>query len=328
MVTIKQVAKRAGVSPTTVSYVLNGRPEVKQETVEKVLKAARELNYVPNHLAKSFRSGKSNTVGLITTEHLDDYSIFSLELMGVLLEARRLKYDVLVKSLNEESLEYTDEVLQIVKNRKVDGLLLLGNGLESVIEQLVKNNSKFVLLSSHSKFDINVVNVDGEKWVYNITEYLIKKGYSDIFYATFALETVEELNRERGFKRALNDYGISSKGRVITCGYDSKGVYQSVQDLLANTSVRAFVCWNDLLALQIINVLKEAGKRIPDDIAVAGFDDIVQDMFFTPQLTTVRQPFVEKGRCAMNLLVDVIEGRIKEPVKRFVECSIVERESV
>lgn len=327
MITIKQVAKRAGVSPTTASYALNRRPEVKPETVERVLKAARELDYIPNFLAKSFRNGKSNTIALVTKENLDDYSIFSLELMGVILESRRLKYDVLVKSLNNDSIDYPDEVLGLVNSRKVDGVILLGNGLEDAIGRLIKLDSKFVLLSSHSKFDINVVNADGEKWIYSITEHLVKKGYTDIAYFTFSLETAEELNRERGFKRALTNYKLPTNGKVIACGYGRDTIYSEVLKVLNNNSPQAIVCWNDILAMQVINVLRELGKRVPEDIAVTGFDDIVRDLYFTPLLTTVSQPFSEKGRNAMKLLVDIIEGRIIGPVKQFVECSMEIRDS-
>jgi len=327
MVTIKQVAKRAGVSPTTASYALNGRPEVKPETVEKVLKAAKELNYIPNFHAKSFRSGKSNTIALVTKENLDDYSIFSVELMGVISEARRLKYDVLVKSLNNDDTEYPNEVSRLVNSRKVDGVLLLGNGLEDAIRRLINMESKFVLLSSHSNFDINVVNVDGEKWIYNITEYLIKKGYRDIAYFTFSLNTTEEKNRERGYKRALENYNLTAKERVVTCGYDSNEMYSKLKETLGSTSLDAIVCWNDILAMQVINMLRELDKRVPEDIAVTGFDDIIQDLYFIPKLTTVKQPFAEKGRTAMKLLVDIIEGKLTGPVKQFVDCRLVVRDS-
>lgn len=327
MISIKTVAKKAGVSPTTASYALNNRAGVKPETVEKVLQAARELNYVPNSLAQSFRNGRSKTIAVITHEDLEDYSIFSLELMGIILEARELNYDVLVKSLPQDSELHTNEILQIINGRKADGVILLGNGFEDLISQFQNEIHKMILLSSHSKFGINEVNVNGEKWIYNITEYLIKKGYSKICYLTFALETTEEINRERGYRKALAAYGLSGNEKIIACGYDGKKIYEMVGALVKMDSPEAIVCWNDLLALQVINSLKDMGKQIPGDIAVTGFDDIIQDLNYVPHLTTVKQPFTEKGRRAMRLLADIIANKVNGPVKQEVECSLVVRES-
>lgn len=327
MVNIKTVAQKAGVSPTTASYALNNRPGVKPETMQRVLSVAKELNYIPNSLAQSFRSGKSDTIAVVTRESLDDNSIFSLELMGILQEARKLKYDVLVKSIPDDSSLYPDEMASFIESKRSDGVILLGNGFESLIEQLATKNTNMVLLSSHSKFNINVVNVDGEKWIYNITEYLIKKSYKKISYVTFALETMEELNRERGFRKALVDYSQPYKNNIIECGYEPKEIYKAVKNLYETNKPQAIVCWNDLLALQVMNILKEIGIKVPEDVAVTGFDDVSQDMFFAPHLTTVKQPFAEKGKCAMKLLAEVIQSKTKVPEKRFVECSLVVRES-
>lgn len=328
MINIKTVAQRAGVSPTTASCALNNRPGVKQDTIQKVLQAAKELNYTPNSLAQSFRSGKSNTIAVVTRENLDDNSIFSLELMGIITEARALNYDVLVKSVSNDSDLFPEQIGKLVESKKVDGVIFLGNGFENQIEQMVSKNLKMVLLSSHSKHDVNVVNVDGEEWIYKITEYLIKRGLYKIAYVTFALETMEELNRERGFKKALVNYGLSCKDSVIESGYDSRGIFEVINKLVSNNRPQAIVCWNDTIALQVINVLREIGLKVPGDIAVTGFDDILQDMYYTPHLTTIKQPFTEKGKCAMNLLVDLIELKLKGPVKKFVGCELMVRESV
>lgn len=327
MVNIKTVAKKAGVSPTTASYALNNRPGVKPETMQKVLQAARELNYTPNSLAQSFRSGKSDTIAVITRESLEDNSIFALELMGILSEARNMKYDVLVKSIPDDTSLYPDGVANFFASKRVDGIVLLGNGFEGLIEQMSEKSANMVLLSSHSKFNVNVVNVDGEKWIYNITEYLIKKGFRKIMYMTFALDTMEELNRERGFRKALVDFNLANKNTVIECGYDAQSIFESVSSIIGANRPQAIVCWNDLLAIKVINILKEIGLKIPGDIAVTGFDDVVEDMYFTPLLTTVKQPFAEKGKCAMKLLADVIQSKVSSPEKRFVECSLVIRDS-
>lgn len=322
MVTIKTVAEKAGVSPTTASYALNGRPGVKPETLQRVIQAARELDYTPNSLAQSFRNGRSDTLAVLTRESLEDNSIFALELMGILSEARIMKYDVLVKSVPEEGL-YPELISSIFASKRVSGVILLGNGFESLIGQMSERNANIVLLSSHSGFDISVVNADGEKWIRNITGYLIKKGIKKIKYMTFALETIEELNRERGFRKALEDYGLENRDAVVECGYVPQGIFRSVSEAVQGDRPQAIVCWNDVLAMKVINILREIGLKVPGDIAVTGFDDIVEDMYFTPRLTTVKQPFAEKGKYAVQLLGEIIDSKVMTPQKRFVECSLV-----
>lgn len=327
MINIKHVAQKAGVSPTTASYALNNRPGVKPETVAKVLQAARELNYIPNSLAQSFRYGKSNTIAVITHESLEDYSIFSLELMGIISAARELDYDVLVKALPPDSDAHGNEMLQIINGKKTDGVILLGNGFEDLIRQFETEPTKIVLLSSHTEYGISMVNVDGEKWIYNITAYLIQKGYARISYLTFGLETTEEKNRERGFQRALAAYDLSDRGKATVCGYDKEEIYRLIENWTQTDLPEAIVCWNDVLALQVINILKNLGKKVPGDVAVTGFDDIIQDWNYIPLLTTVKQPFNEKGKTAMKLLADMIDRKIAGPVNREVECSLAIRES-
>jgi DNA-binding LacI/PurR family transcriptional regulator len=323
MVTIKTVAEKAGVSPTTASYALNGRPGVKPETLEKVIQAAKELDYIPNSLAQNFRNGKSDTIAVLSRESLEDNSIFALELMGILSEARKMKYDVLIKTISDENDLHPDPINSIFASKRADGIILLGNGFESLIERMTERSANMVLLSSHSKFNINVVNVDGEKWIYNITEYLIKKGFKKINYMTFALQTIEELNRERGFRKALADYGLANMKTVVECGYEQLKIFQSVYDAVKVNGPQAIVCWNDVLAMKVIKVLKEIGLKVPEDIAVTGFDDIVEDIYFTPRLTTVKQPFAEKGKCAMRLLGEIINSKPSTPVKQLVECSLI-----
>ena len=331
MISIKHVAQKAGVSPTTASYALNNRPGVKPETVERVLRAARELNYIPNSLAQSFRYGKSNTIAVITHESLEDYSIFSLELMGIISEARELHYDVLVKALPPDADSHSGEMLQIINGKKTDGVILLGNGFEDLIGEfqptLESELTRIVLLSSHTKYGISMVNVNGEKWIYNMVSYLVHKGYSRIAYLTFALETTEEKNRERGFRKALAANDLSDLGKVTVCGSDNKEICKVIEDWIRTDLPQAIVCWNDVLALQVINILKNLGKNVPGDVAVTGFDDIVQDLNYRPLLTTVKQPFTEKGKTAMRLLAEMIDKKVTGPVDLEVECSLAVRDS-
>ena len=325
MITIKQVAKLAGVSSTTASYAMNNRPEVHPETVKKVLKAAEELNYVPNSLARSFRNKKANSIGVITCENLTDNSVFAIELMGIITEARQSNYDILIKSLQGDPENHKRYILSLLNSRRVDGIILLGNQFEEFIKHVISKENKMILLSSHSKFDINEVNVDGEKWVYKITEYLINKGYDNLAYVSYGFVTMEEHLRRAGVERAVKDY---KKGlNVLACGYNKSDIYTNVKNLIERSKPKAIVCWNDILAMQVINVIKELDLRVPQDIAVTGFDDVLNNIYFTPPLTTVRQPFAEKGKKAFRTLLELIDGKEIKSEKILLDCEIVIRES-
>lgn len=325
MVTIKQVAKLAGVSTTTASYAMNNRPEVHPETVKKVLKAAEELNYVPNSLARSFRNKKANSIGVITCENLTDNSVFAIELMGIIMEARQSNYDILIKSLQSDPYNYKRYILSLLHSRRVDGIILLGNEFEEFIKHIKSKENNMVLLSSHSKFDINEVNVDGEKWIYKMAEYVINKGYESLAYVSYGFLTIEEQLRRAGVEKAAKDHDKDIK--VISCGYNKTDIYTSVKNLIERDRPRAIMCWNDMLAMQVINVIKELDLRIPQDIAVTGFDDVLNNIYFTPSLTTVRQPFAEKGKRAFKTLVDLIDGKEVKPEKVLLDCEIVIRDS-
>lgn len=325
MITIKQVAKLAGVSPTTASYAMNNRPEVHPDTVKKVLEAAEELNYVPNTLAKNFRNKKANSVGVITCENLTDNSVFAIELMGIVMEARQSNYDILIKSLQGDPNNYKRDILSLVKSRRVDGIILLGNQFEEFIKHVISNENKIVLLSSHSKFKINEVNVDGEKWIYKMTEYLINKGYNNLAYVSYGFTTIEEHLRRSGVEKAVKDY--NKELSILACGYNKSDIYSGVKNLIERNKPEAIVCWNDILAMQVINVIKELNLRVPQDIAVTGFDDVLNNIYFTPPLTTVRQPFAEKGVKAFKTLIDLVDGKETKPEKVLLDCEIVIRES-
>ncbi len=325
MVTIKHVAKLAGVSPTTASYAMNNRPEVHPDTVKKVLEAAEKLNYVPNSLARNFRNKKANSIGVITCENLTDNSVFAIELMGIIMEARQSDYDILIKSLQSDPDNYKRYVLSLLSSRRVDGIILLGNQFEEFINHVISQEKRMVLLSSHSKFDINEVNVDGEKWIYKMVEYLINKGYDNLAYISYGFVTIEEQIRRAGVEKAVKDYGKNLN--VLACGYDKSDIYTGVKNLIEKNKPQAIACWNDVLAMQVINVIKELGLRVPQDIAITGFDDVLNNIYFTPSLTTVRQPFAEKGKKAFRTLVDLIDGKEAKAEKILLDCEIVIRES-
>ena len=326
MITITEVAKKAGVSPTTASYALNGRDGVKAETREKVLKVAKELNYIPNKIAQSFRNGKTRTITVITNELIERDNTFTGEFFGILSEARKQHYDVLIKLIdNREMSEH--KINTIFSNRVSDGFLLLGNFPELYLKSFVESKSCGILISSHTDEDILQVNCDGKSGIYNITKLAIKKGHKKLEYLTYQYLTEEEKLRFSGFKDAVKENKIGN-AEISICGFDRGSIYKTVFNCIKK-GTSCFICWNDTLAYTVINILEEMDIKIPEQVSVTGFDDIIPTTG-EAILTTVHQPLFEKGRKATELLLAQINHDI-EPGKKnnfFVESHIVERKSL
>lgn len=321
---IKEVAVAAGVSPTTASYALNNRPEVKEETKRKVREAAERIGYIPNRAAQAFRSGKTNTIAVMTSERIECGNTFSAEFFGVLSCARARHYDVLVKLVGASERDQAG-IDRMLGGMMCDGYLLLGNHLDLVAKRILDNGLKGVLLSSHSPEKIAQVNVDGRKWIQEMTRLVFECGRMNPCYISFHLSEKEEKLRAEGFCAAMAERGLDGKARLLTCGTGGRRLKQAISEALG-MGRDAIVCWNDVIALEVLGFLAEMGRRVPQDVAVTGFDDNGFMVGLNPTLTTVHQPFEEKGSVATEMLIDLIEDKFpKAPERRFVECSIMRR---
>ena len=324
MVTITEVARKAGVSPTTASYALNGRAEVKEETRIRVLEAAKELHYVPNRLAQSFRNGKTNTITVITNEAIESENTFTGEFFGVLAEARTNHYDVLVKLVDgtEASIEH---IQSLFRNRSSDGFLLLGNLPETYIKAFVQCEAYGVLLSAHSKEPVVQLNCNGQKGIFDITQMALEKGKKKPAYLAYSNITIEEELRRKGFIDAMVLAGEKNHSTYV-CGNSLDSISECVTHCIEN-GTDCFICWNDILAYTVVDILKSKNKKVPEQIAITGFDDILPTARKNI-LTTVHQPFLEKGKKAMKLLLDQINNIECNKMEHYIDCKIVSRKSL
>lgn len=324
MVTIKQVAALAGVSPTTASYALNNRPEVKTETRERVFQAAQELHYIPNRLAQSFRNGRTNTITVITNEAIESANTFTGEFFGILAEARANQYDVLVKLL-DDSERKQEQIQALFQDRTSDGFLFLGNLPEEYLKIFTECDAYGVLLSAHTKMPMVQVNCDGRKGIHDITQKALDSGKKRPVYFTYGIQTIEEQLRRQGFLDAVADVEIDEES-IFVCGTEFQTVKECVEICLSR-EVDCFVCWNDVLAYTVLDILKKKQISVPKQAAVTGFDDIMPTAR-KHVLTTVHQPFLEKGRLAFQLLIDQINQKKCKKGEHFIECEIIKRKSL
>lgn len=325
MVTITEVAKKAGVSPTTASYALNGRTCVKEETRQRILEAARELHYVPNRLAQSFRNGKTNMVTVITNEAIESDNTFTGEFFGILAEARANHYDVLVKLLDDHEMSL-EEIHALFRNRTSDGFLFLGNLPEQYLRCFSECNSCGVLLSAHTNVPMVQINCDGRKGIYDITQKAIGSGKKRPVYLAYGNVTIEEKLRRQGFIEALQTVETNAEHAALVCGTNQNDIETCVDKCL-DRGADCFICWNDILAYTVLDILKHKKISVPQQVAVSGFDDI-QPTARKHILTTVHQPLFEKGQMAMRLLLAQINNQPCEKGEHLIECEIISRKSL
>lgn len=317
MTTLKAVAKLAGVSTTTASYALNNRPEVKEETKLKVQAAAKQLGYVPNNLAKRFRYSKTHTIMVITSESIESGNTFSNEFYGILAGAREKNYDVLVKLVSSKIVDKF-EIENIVGNNLSDGIILLGNHLDGFAQYIVSKEISGVLLSSHTDVPILTINVDGERCSREITEFSFSKGAMSPFYLTYNSDDTEEILRMKGFAEALTKRGVDEiEDRVIFADDYGRDFHEIVKKIV-RLGGDAVICWNDEVAMHVLTEAQKNGVSVPEKLMVAGFDGSFQ----FSGLTTIKQNFIEKGRRAVNQLVEQIETGKRLSGTLHIEASI------
>ncbi|MFL0268106.1 LacI family DNA-binding transcriptional regulator [Candidatus Clostridium radicumherbarum] len=333
MVTLKDIAKEANVSVTTVSNVIHGNhKKVAKETVEKINAIIERDNYVPNMTARSLVNKLSKIIGVINhvvTEKGGNFisdPFHSVIIGGIEQKLREKGYYLMVRTVYSE-----DDLFSLLNNWNLDGLILIGLVQDKFFERLMNANVPFVLIDSYVDNE-KVLNIGLEdcKGGYMATKYLIDKGHRDIVFASPIMKkrgVVEE--RFKGYKMALKEAKIPFK---------TKNVYQQEititegielgHKLSLRSDVSAIFATADIFAAGIISGLNEKGKRVPDDFSVVGFDDIYISSLTAPRLTTIHQNAQKKGLVAAEVLINSIDGVSINDHKIILPVSLVERNSV
>lgn len=333
-VTLKQVAARAGVSLTTVSLVLNDAPgtTIGAATRERVLAVARELGYVPSAAARTLVSGRSQTVGLVIchAEHLVVDAYIPQVLFGANQVARSRGLRVLVEAV--EDVTRPDAYLELVRAKQIDGLLVLNPRSDDVrLPQLVRDGFPVVVLGTvQGPEDAAMVFTAEAEHSREAVEHLLRLGHRRIGHVTFAPATYHATDaRARGYREALERAGVEIDARDTVEGHFSAASgAAATQALLARRpDLTAVFCGNDTIALGALAALADLGRRVPQDVAVVGYDDIPTARFFVPALTTIAAPAVEHGRRAMELLVDLVDGRAPAERRVRLDARLVVRRS-
>lgn len=317
--TIADVARVAGVSKATVSRVLAGQTKyVRQETRQRVLDAISELEYHPSNAARSLKSKRSFTLGIVG--YGLEYFGPSCTLSGVEQEASTLGYTVLLHLIRQPETNNVDQLLRKMQSRYVDGVIWavpeIGSNHAWLKNRTLRLSVPIVFLSMEPHPDLFVVSVDNYSGGLLATRHLITQGCRNIGLITGPLDWWEARQRKLAWREALESVGLSRRDSFITEGNwsASSGEHGLTQLLTKHPEIDGvFVC-NDRMALGALRAARRLGRRVPEDLAIVGFDDIPDAAYFYPPLTTVRQDMVELGRRAVRELEKVIEAnRGSEP---------------
>ena len=329
MATIREVSRLAGVSTATVSRVLNGTSRVAPPTRERVLEAIATLDFKPNTFARGLATNRSGGIGITVNEVSSPY--FGAFIQGVERVVRAKGIHLMVSS------GYADAALErasvdFLLERRCDGLVVQADALpDEALIDLVQHGDAPVVVFGRSIAEIAdaCVVLDNELGGTLATAYLLRHGHRHIGHVTGPLAYADARDRLIGYRRALEAAGIAYDERyVVESTFLEEGGAVAAGRLLERApELSAIFLANDQMAAGAMRALRERGLRIPDDVSVVGYDDVFLARYLTPTLTTVRQPLVEMGRAAADLLLARLDGDRREVVHRF-EPELVERQSV
>lgn len=334
-VTIKDVARLAGVSPATVSMVLNGKGKVSEETQKKVEEAAQKLGYRPNIVARSLVKGKTNTILLCAfIKEQEKLSAFYGELVNRLLaaisqEGYYLQIVVKGEFFNGHPLDKREALLNIAHNRLFEGLIILSHWPihYSEVSDLVKENFPFVIVNQRVEGEgVSYVDIDHYGGAREAVKYLIEKGHRRIAHLRGPREHRHAEERYRAYVDTLLDFGIPLKKEYVVEGNFRRISGREAMEKLLQVSPlpTAIFVANDKMAIGALQVAKERGIKVHDDIAIIGFDGIEAVKYTEPPLPTVEQPLGELGKVAAELLAERIRGGEEKGI--ILPCRLIEQD--
>jgi DNA-binding LacI/PurR family transcriptional regulator len=333
MPSIKKVAEIAGVSVGTVSHVITGSVNVSEPLRLKVQAAIRKLNYHPNHVARSLKTSKTRTLGIIVPDMT--ISFFPQVIRGAETAARQQGYSLIAVNSDEDG-ERQKELLSLLRSQRVEGILLVIAAAPTPLSQLTRildASIPMVCLDRiPDRVPVDSVSVEDEEAAEMGVNHLIEMGARRIALATGPPALKNERRRLQGYKQALEKAGIPLDDSLIWRGSLRPGdVAEICRQGFAGLDVQpqAIFCTNGPTALGVLRALRDLGMVIPRDIAFATFDELTVDDLFSPSITTVVQPAYDIGFQATQILLDRIEGRAEDgaPITVRLPATLKVRES-
>ena len=331
---LEDIARKAGVSRSTVSRVINDEPYVSERTRAKVRAVIDAVGFSPNPAARMLVTQRTRVIGVVIPHTLlvtfQDPFYYPTLLQGVSEMTNERDYATLLwwgQSYDDED-RFARRILQ--QNRLMDGLIVASaTSDDPLIPRLVELGTPFVTVERPAHFEdrVSYVSVDNVQAAQNAVTHLISLGRRRIGTITGALDNVDGEDRLTGYRNALQNAGFPLDPALVAEGRftHQSGIIGARK--LVKAGADAIFAANDISAQGALEALREAGLRVPEDVAVMGFDDLPLSVQSSPQLSTVRQPIQQKGSVATRLLLDLIEGRVEGPHQILLPTQLVIRQS-
>lgn len=329
MPTITDVANKAGVSSTTVSYVISGKRYVSDTLKEQVFKAMKEIGYKPNNLARSLRLGKSDTIGLVIP---DSSNLFFAEIAKH-IEDLGFKNGYTVFLCNsDDMIEKQREYIEVLIAKQVDGIVFISvSNDEDTINNLNSAGIPFVIVDrEEDDATTDIILVDNYLGGYIATSYLISLGHKKIGTITGPSPVNPSSYRYQGYLKALKDHEIKFRKEYVTTGdFRFMSGFIAMEKLLKlQQSPSAVFVQNDMMVLGAYRAINKLGLRVPEDISIVGYDNSPIAEIMTPSLTTIAQPIYEIAKSTINILLGRIKGNKDDfPARITLKPEIIVRDS-
>jgi len=332
-ISIKDIARMTGTSPTTVSFVLNGKGRTSDALTKKILATAKKEGYQPNQIAVSLRTGQSKVIGLIV-ENMGG-SFFGAVSKELESEAKKYGYRIVYCS-SENNIRKGREMMEMLAHQQVDGYIITPTaGLEKDVMKLITSKKPVVLMDSYYPgLDIPYVLVDNFNGIKQGIDYLIEAGYENIGFVTVDLDLIQMKERLSGYTETLKFRNIKpDKKLVLTLQYDStkeEMVNEITSFIKKNKNMDAIFFATNYLGIAGLQSLSNIRYKVPEDIAMISFDDHEIFSLFAPGITTIQQPTEEIARAAMNLLLTQLGKKESNLITNKIQipANLVKRNSV
>lgn len=330
MATMKDIAKLAGVSTSTVSHVINKSRFVSEEISERVNQAAQELNYTPSALARSLKVNRTKTIGMLVTTSTNPF--FGEVVKGVERSCYQQGYSLILCNTEGDNQRMRESIITLLQKR-VDGLILMCSSLEGErIDVFDKYPDIPVVVMDWGPmlFTSDKIQDNSLRGGYMAAKHLIEAGHKHIGCITGPLVKHQAQMRYEGYKRALNESNLEFNANwIIEADFECEGGYSAFNAMFDKGPLpTALFVSNDMMAMGVINAANEKGIKIPEQLSIIGYDDIQISKFMTPALTTIHQPKYRLGKAAVEALLNKLDGGQTDSQVVQLEPTLIERNTV
>lgn len=330
--TLEDIAEKAGVSRSTVSRVVNNNPNVREDVRKRVLDVIEKNNYHPHAAARTLASQHSWTLGLLLPQSVSFFftdPYYPHLTKGIAQACNQYNYTLALFLIGDKDDE--EKIFPRVSRKGLlDGVIVQAghHGDQQIIGQLIDSNIPLVVAGRPFRSDnVSYIDIDNINASYNAVSHLIRLGYKQIATIAGPANSTVGIDRKTGYLKALTDRARKvDESLMIEGDFTETGGYYAMQKLLPSKPDAVFAA-SDIMAIGAMRAVREAGLKIPDDVAFVGFDDLPIATLSDVQLTTVRQPVVQFGTKAVEILIDQIENGIQPPRRVIMDTELIIRES-